>query len=176
MVNSHEATRPTSLCRTWPNLVGGECPWYRVRGLRRLQPRPHLHLPFTRLRGRSDGLHPWHLETENCEQMERQHLLGPHHHRRLAGPLPDDVLTAADGHKAFGHATVRRRLPVHPRRGLRLDDHLTPRAEPADYITVARKAKELDDWFVGGKCGRERPRNRPMVSSWLKTKLPINAR
>lgn len=24
MVNSHEATRPTGLCRTWPNLVGGE--------------------------------------------------------------------------------------------------------------------------------------------------------
>jgi hypothetical protein len=25
-------------------------------------------------------------------------------------------------------------------------------AEPADYITVARKAKGTDNWFVGGKC------------------------
>ncbi|MBQ5454497.1 MAG: glycoside hydrolase family 97 C-terminal domain-containing protein, partial [Prevotella sp.] len=25
-------------------------------------------------------------------------------------------------------------------------------AEPADYITVARKAKDTDNWFIGGKC------------------------
>lgn len=25
-------------------------------------------------------------------------------------------------------------------------------AEPADYITVARKAKGTDNWFIGGKC------------------------
>ena len=24
MVNAHEATRPTGICRTWPNLVGNE--------------------------------------------------------------------------------------------------------------------------------------------------------
>ena len=28
-------------------------------------------------------------------------------------------------------------------------------AEPAKYITVARKAKGTDNWFVGGKCDAE---------------------
>ena len=28
-------------------------------------------------------------------------------------------------------------------------------AEPARYITVARKAKGTDNWFVGGKCNQD---------------------
>ena len=28
-------------------------------------------------------------------------------------------------------------------------------AEPAKYITVARKAKGTDNWFIGGKCDAE---------------------
>ncbi len=28
-------------------------------------------------------------------------------------------------------------------------------AEPARYITVARKAKNSDDWYVGGKCNED---------------------
>lgn len=32
------------------------------------------------------------------------------------------------------------------------DESIYLEAEPADYITVARKAKGTDNWFVGGKC------------------------
>ena len=32
------------------------------------------------------------------------------------------------------------------------DDSRYLEAEPGDYITVARKAKGTDNWFVGGKC------------------------
>ena len=32
------------------------------------------------------------------------------------------------------------------------DDTKYLEAEPADYITVARKAKGTDNWFIGGKC------------------------
>ena len=32
------------------------------------------------------------------------------------------------------------------------DDSKYLEAEPADYITVARKAKGTDNWFIGGKC------------------------
>jgi hypothetical protein len=32
------------------------------------------------------------------------------------------------------------------------DDSRYLEAEPADYITVARKAKGTDNWFIGGKC------------------------
>ena len=35
------------------------------------------------------------------------------------------------------------------------DDSKYLEAEPAKYITVARKAKGTDNWFVGGKCGEE---------------------
>ena len=32
------------------------------------------------------------------------------------------------------------------------DDSKYIEAEPAQYITVARKAKGTDNWFIGGKC------------------------
>ena len=35
------------------------------------------------------------------------------------------------------------------------DDSKYIEAEPAKYITVARKAKGTDNWFVGGKTGEE---------------------
>ena len=35
------------------------------------------------------------------------------------------------------------------------DDSRYLEAEPAEYITVARKAKGTDNWFVGGKCGAD---------------------
>lgn len=35
------------------------------------------------------------------------------------------------------------------------DDSRYLEAEPAKYITVARKAKGTNDWFVGGKTGEE---------------------
>ena len=35
------------------------------------------------------------------------------------------------------------------------DDSKYLEAEPARYITVARKAKGTDNWFVGGKCNED---------------------
>ena len=35
------------------------------------------------------------------------------------------------------------------------DDSRYIDAEPGDYITVARKAKGSDNWFVGGKCDEQ---------------------
>ena len=35
------------------------------------------------------------------------------------------------------------------------DDSRYLEAEPGDYITVARKAKGTDNWFVGGKCDEQ---------------------
>ena len=32
------------------------------------------------------------------------------------------------------------------------DDSKYLEAEPGDYITVARKAKGTNNWFIGGKC------------------------
>ncbi len=50
MVNSHEAVRPTGLCRTWPNMIGNESAMgTEFRG--RIKPGHTTILPFTRLQG-----------------------------------------------------------------------------------------------------------------------------
>ena len=50
MVNSHEAVRPTGLCRTWPNMIGNESAMgTEFRG--RIKPGHTTILPCTRLQG-----------------------------------------------------------------------------------------------------------------------------
>ena len=65
MVNAHEATRPTGLCRTYPNLVGNESARgteYEAFGGSR--PDHTVVLPFTRLQGGPMDYTPGILETQ----------------------------------------------------------------------------------------------------------------
>ena len=48
------------------------------------------------------------------------------------------------------------------------DDSKYLEAEPGDYITVARKAKGTDNWFVGGKCDENG--HKPSLSSTSSTR------
>ena len=50
MVNSHEAVRPTGLCRTWPNMIGNESAM-GTEFRDRIHPGHTSILPFTRLQG-----------------------------------------------------------------------------------------------------------------------------
>ena len=50
MVNSHEAVRPTGLCRTWPNMIGNESAM-GTEFRERIHPGHTSILPFTRLQG-----------------------------------------------------------------------------------------------------------------------------
>ena len=50
MVNSHEAVRPTGLCRTWPNMIGNESAM-GTEFRERIHPGHTASLPFTRLQG-----------------------------------------------------------------------------------------------------------------------------
>ncbi|MBO4645685.1 MAG: glycoside hydrolase family 97 protein [Bacteroidales bacterium] len=50
MVNSHEAVRPTGLCRTWPNMIGNESAM-GTEFRERIYPGHTTILPFTRLQG-----------------------------------------------------------------------------------------------------------------------------
>ena len=50
MVNSHEAVRPTGLCRTWPNMIGNESAM-GTEFRERIHPGHTTILPFTRLQG-----------------------------------------------------------------------------------------------------------------------------
>ena len=65
MVNAHEATRPTGICRTWPNLVGNESARgteYEAFGGNK--PYHTVMLPFTRLQGGPMDYTPGIFETK----------------------------------------------------------------------------------------------------------------
>ena len=153
MVNSHEATRPTGLCRTYPNLVGGESARgteYEAFGGSR--PDHTCILPFTRLQGGPMDFTPGILETKLSTWSENTSWV----HTTLCGQLAlyltmySPLQMAADlpeNYERFDDAFQFIRDVACD-----WDDSRYLEAEPADYITVARKAKGTDNWFIGGKC------------------------
>ena len=153
MVNSHEATRPTGLCRTYPNLVGGESARgteYEAFGGSR--PDHTCILPFTRLQGGPMDYTPGIFVTRLSEWSDnaswaRITLAGSlalyltmYSPLQMAADLPENYEKFDDAFQFIRDVAVD------------WDDSRYLEAEPADYITVARKAKGTDNWFIGGKC------------------------
>ena len=153
MVNSHEATRPTGLCRTWPNLVGGESARgteYEAFGGSR--PDHTCVLPFTRLQGGpmdyTPGIFVTKLNTwSDNTSWARITIAGSlalyltmYSPLQMAADLPEHYEQFDDAFQFIRDVACD------------WDDSRYLEAEPADYITVARKAKGTDNWFVGGKC------------------------
>ncbi len=153
MVNAHEATRPTGLCRTWPNLVGNES----ARGTEYeafggSEPYHTVILPFTRLQGGPMDYTPGILETQLWTWSKNKNyvhttLVGQlalyltmYSPLQMAADLPDNYKKYDDAFQFIRDVAVD------------WDESHYLEAEPARYITVARKAKGKDDWFVGGKC------------------------
>ena len=155
MVNAHEATRPTGICRTYPNLVGNESARgteYEAFGGSR--PDHTCILPFTRLQGGPMDYTPGIFVTRLSEWSDNPSwaritvagtlalYLTMYSPLQMAADLPDHY-ERPDLAPAFQFI---RDVAVD------WDDSKYLEAEPADYITVARKAKGTDNWFVGGKC------------------------
>lgn len=153
MVNAHEATRPTGLCRTYPNLVGNESARgteYEAFGGSR--PDHTVVLPFTRLQGGPMDYTPGILETQLNKWSENTSfvhttLVGQlslylvmYSPLQMAADLPENYMKYYDAFQFIRDVAVD------------WDDSKYLEAEPGDYITVARKAKGTDNWFVGGKC------------------------
>lgn len=153
MVNAHEAVRPTGLCRTYPNLVGNES----ARGTEYeafggSNPDHTVILPFTRLQGGPMDYTPGILETQLSTWSSNPNFI----HTTLVGQLAlyvtlySPLQMAADlpeNYERFDDAfQFIRDVAVD------WDDSRYLEAEPGDYITVARKAKGTDNWFIGGKC------------------------
>ena len=153
MVNAHEATRPTGLCRTYPNLIGNES----ARGTEYeafggSNPDHTVILPFTRLQGGPMDYTPGILETELStwsDNPNRVHttLVGQlalyvtmYSPLQMAADLPENYAKFMDAFQFIRDVAVD------------WDDSKYLEAEPGDYITVARKAKGTDNWFLGGKC------------------------
>lgn len=152
-VNAHEATRPTGLCRTYPNLIGNES----ARGTEFeafAGNRPHhtTCLPFTRLIGGPMDYTPGVFDLkiqfpgrpENAAAVQttlaKQLALyvTMYSPLQMAADFPENYEKHMDAFQFIKDVAVD------------WDKSLYLEAEPGDYITIARKAKGTSNWFVGG--------------------------
>ncbi|MBO4607900.1 MAG: glycoside hydrolase family 97 protein [Prevotella sp.] len=155
MVNAHEATRPTGICRTYPNLVGNESARgteYEAFGGSR--PDHTCILPFTRLQGGPMDYTPGIFVTRLSEWSDNTSWA----RITVAGTLAlyltmySPLQMAADLPEHYERPDLAPAFQFIRDVAVDWDDSRYLEAEPADYITVARKAKGTDNWFVGGKC------------------------
>ena len=151
MVNAHEAVRPTGLCRTYPNLIGNEAARgteYEAFGGNK--PFHTTILPFTRLQGGPMDYTPGIFETEvknvnpNNTSQVRSTLakqLGlyvtMYSPLQMAADLPENYERFADAFQFI------KDVPVDWQESVYLE------AEPGRYITIARKDKHSDNWYIG---------------------------
>ncbi len=151
MVNAHEAVRPTGLCRTYPNLIGNES----ARGTEYeafggSNPDHTTILPFTRLMGGPMDYTPGIFETKVSKANPDNHSFV---HSTLARQLAlyvtmySPLQMAADMIENYEpHMDAFQFIKDV---AVDWDDSRYLEAEPGDYITVARKAKGTENWFVG---------------------------
>ena len=150
-VNAHEAVRPTGLCRTYPNLIGNES----ARGTEfesfgGNKPFHTTVLPFTRLQGGPMDYTPGILDT-------RISFLGNVPHSRvnttlakqlalyvtmysplqMAADIPESYERYSDAFQFIKDVAIDWQKSVYLE------------AEPGEYITIARKEKGGENWFVG---------------------------
>ena len=151
MVDSHEAPRPTGLCRTYPNWLAQES----ARGgeFESMGGNPPSHtciLPFTRLKGGPMDYTPGLFQTDLSYYGEgKTDKAGTTLARQLALYLtmPSPIQMACDlpeNYNRFPDAfQFIKDVPVD------WSDSKYLEAEPNKYITVARRDKHSDDWYVG---------------------------
>ena len=151
MVNAHEATRPTGICRTYPNWIGNESA--RGTEYESFGGNPVNHttiLPFTRLIGGPMDYTPgiFQMDLSKTAPGNTSHVRSTLA-RQLAlyvtlySPLQmaADLIENYEPHMdAFQFI---KDVPVDWQRTEYLE------AEPGQYVTIARKDKKSEDWYVG---------------------------
>ncbi|MBD5299502.1 MAG: glycoside hydrolase family 97 protein [Bacteroides sp.] len=151
MVNAHEAVHPTGLCRTWPNLVGNESA--RGTEYESFKGNTTSHtciLPFTRLQGGPMDYTPgiFEMDMSKCSD-QKHHFVNTTICRQLALYLTmySPLQMAADLPEVYERYPEAfefiKEVPVDWQRSVYIE------AEPARYITVARKDKDSEAWYVG---------------------------
>jgi glucan 1,4-alpha-glucosidase len=151
MVNAHEAVRPTGLCRTYPNLIGNEA----ARGTEYeafggSKPFHTTILPFTRLIGGPMDYTPgiFEMDISKLNPENKSHVnstlarqlalyVTMYSPLQMAADLPENYMRFADVFQFIKDVAID------------WDDSRAVAAEPGDYITIARKAKGTNNWFVG---------------------------
>ena len=155
VVNAHEAVRPTGLCRTYPNLVGNES----SRGTEYQSfggTRPHhvCILPFTRLQGGPMDYTPglFEMEVEKLNPNNKSHVnaticnqlalyLTLYSPLQMAADTPENYERFMDAFQFIKDVAIDWS-----------ESHYLE-AEVGEYITVARKAKNSGEWFMGSVAG-----------------------
>lgn len=168
MVNAHEATRPTGLCRTYPNLVGNESARgteYQAFG--GTMPHHVTILPFTRLQGGpmdyTPGIFCMDLSTfapgqkskvnsTLCNQLALYVTM--YSPLQMAADLPEHYQKYMDAFQFIKDVAVD------------WDESKYLAAEPGEYIIAARKEKGGDRWFVGGVTNGD-ARTMPVAFDFL---------
>jgi len=157
MVNAHEATRPTGVCRTWPNLIGNESARgteYQAFG----GSKPHhvTILPFTRLIGGPMDYTPGIFEMDINK-------INPHNNSHVNSTLANQLALYVTMYSPLQMAAD---FPENYERfmdafqfikdvAIDWDESKYLEAEPGEYITIARKAKGTDNWFIGCISGEK---------------------
>ena len=156
MVNAHEATRPTGIARTWPNWIGNESArGTEYEAFSGSRPDHTVILPFTRLQGGPMDYTPGILETQLKTWSKNKNYV----HTTLVGQLAlylvmwGPIQMAAD--LPENYAKYMDAFQFIKDVAADWSDSKYIEAEPARYITVARKAKGTDNWFVAGKCNED---------------------
>jgi hypothetical protein len=157
MVNAHEAVRPTGICRTYPNLIGNESARgteYQAFG--GSKPNHVTILPFTRLIGGPMDYTPGIFEMDIAK-------LNPdntsHVNATIANQLALYVVMSSPLQMAADLIENYKRFPdafqFIKDVALDWDESKYLEAEPGEYITVARREKGGNRWFVGNVCGEK---------------------
>ena len=157
MVNAHEAVRPTGICRTYPNLIGNESARgteYQAFG--GSKPNHVTVLPFTRLIGGPMDYTPGIFEMDISK-------LNPNNDSHVNSTIANQLALYVTMYSPLQMAAD---LPEHYEQfmdafqfikdvAIDWDESLYLEAEPGDYITVARKEKGRNNWFIGNVNGNE---------------------
>lgn len=175
MVNAHEAVRPTGLCRTYPNLIGNESARgteYQAFG--GTKPNHVTILPFTRLNGGpmdfTPGIFEMDLSTfsNNTSKVNATiaNQLGlyvtMYSPLQMAADLPQHYEKFMDAFQFIKDVAVD------------WSESRYIKAEPGDYVVIARKAKDSGQWFMGGVTD-EQKRTFDLTLDFLEPDLQYEA-
>lgn len=158
MVNAHEAVRPTGICRTYPNLIGNESArGTEFQAFGGSKPNHVTVLPFTRLIGGPMDYTPGIFEMDISK-------LNPNNNSHVNSTIANQLALYVTMYSPLQMAAD---LPEHYERfmdafqfikdvALDWDKSLYLEAEPGYYISIARKEKGSNNWFVGNVNGEQK--------------------
>lgn len=151
MVDSHEAVRPTGMYRTYPNWIAQESArGTEFESFNGIRPDHQTILPFTRLMGGPMDYTPGIFEGDLSVYGSNKAKLGTTLVKQLAlyVTMYSPLQMAADLYQNYEKYPDAFQFIKDV--AVDWDHTYILEAEPGDYITIARKAKGKNEWFVGG--------------------------